>query len=84
MTRDVTVELKRLRLHGMADAWADLVEQGGNASLDSSRWLIEHLLQADHGPRNALGEPPDARRQVPGAPRSRGALTSRSRRWIAN
>ncbi len=47
MTRDVTVELKQLRLHGMAGAWADLVEQGGNAGLESSRWLIEHLLQAE-------------------------------------
>ena len=47
MTRDVTVELKQLRLHGMADAWADLVEQGTNAGLDASRWLIEHLLQAE-------------------------------------
>jgi DNA replication protein DnaC len=47
MTRDVTVELKALRLHGMAGAWADLVEQGSNAGLDSSRWLIEHLLQAE-------------------------------------
>jgi len=47
MTRDVTVELKALRLHGMAGAWSDLVEQGTNAGLDSSRWLIEHLLQAE-------------------------------------
>ena len=47
MTRDVTVELKALRLHGMAGAWADLVEQGRNAGVDSSRWLIEHLLQAE-------------------------------------
>jgi DNA replication protein DnaC len=47
MTRDVTVELKQLRLHGMAGAWADLVEQGTNAGLDSARWLIEHLLQAE-------------------------------------
>jgi DNA replication protein DnaC len=47
MTRDVTVELKALRLHGMAGAWADLVEQGTNAGLDASRWLIEHLLQAE-------------------------------------
>ena len=47
MTRDVTVELKALRLHGMAGAWADLVEQGTNAGLDSARWLIEHLLQAE-------------------------------------
>ena len=45
--RDVMVELKQLRLHGMAGAWGDLVEQGGNAGLDSSRWLIEHLLQAE-------------------------------------
>ena len=49
MTRDVTVELKALRLHGMAGAWADLVEQGGSARrwIESSRWLIEHLLQAE-------------------------------------
>ena len=45
--RDVTVELKQLRLHGMAGAWADLVEQGSNAGLDGSRWLIEHLLAAE-------------------------------------
>ena len=47
MTRDVTAELKQLRLHGMAGAWVDLVEQGRNAGLDSSRWLLEHLLQAE-------------------------------------
>ena len=45
--RDVTVELKGLRLHGMAGAWVDLVEQGSNAGLDGSRWLVEHLLQAE-------------------------------------
>ncbi len=42
MTRDVTAELKALRLHGMASAWTDLVEPGRNAGVDSSRWLIEH------------------------------------------
>ena len=47
MKHDVLVELKALRLHGMAGAWADLVEQGGNAGIDTSRWLIEHLLQAE-------------------------------------
>jgi DNA replication protein DnaC len=31
----------------MAGAWADLVEQGGHATLESSRWLLEHLLQAE-------------------------------------
>ncbi|HMO49316.1 MAG TPA: ATP-binding protein, partial [Rubrivivax sp.] len=45
--RDVMVELKQLRLHGMAGAWGDLMEQGSSAGLDSSRWLIEHLLQAE-------------------------------------
>ena len=45
--RELMVELKQLRLHGMALAWADLVEQGANAGLDGSRWLIEHLLAAE-------------------------------------
>jgi DNA replication protein DnaC len=47
MTRDLSLELKQLRLHGMAGAWAELEEQGRNAGLDSSRWLLEHLLQAE-------------------------------------
>ena len=51
MKTDVLVELKALRLHGMAGAWADLVEQGGGegggVGIESSRWLIEHLLQAE-------------------------------------
>jgi hypothetical protein len=45
--RDVDVELKASRLHGMASAWADLVAQGTLASLESSRCLIEQLLQAE-------------------------------------
>jgi DNA replication protein DnaC len=45
--RDIQAELKGLRLSGMAMAWADLVEQGGTAELQASRWLIEHLLQAE-------------------------------------
>jgi DNA replication protein DnaC len=44
---DVPAELKGLRLHGMAGAWVDLAEQGGGAGLDTSRWLLEHLLQAE-------------------------------------
>ena len=39
--RDVAAELKELRLHGMAGAWADLVAQGTLAALESSRWLID-------------------------------------------
>lgn len=47
MKPDVLVELKALRLHGMAGAWADLVEQGGDGGIESSLWLIEHMLQAE-------------------------------------
>ena len=48
--RELMVELKQLRLHGMALAWAELIEQGGEGvggSLDAARWLVEHLLQAE-------------------------------------
>jgi DNA replication protein DnaC len=48
--RDVTAELKELRLHGMASAWTDLGSQG-ESSTATSRWLIEHLLQAEHTDR---------------------------------
>jgi DNA replication protein DnaC len=43
---DITTELKGMRLHGMASAWTDLMTQGAT-STESSRWLIEHLLQAE-------------------------------------
>ena len=45
--RNVQSELKALRLNGMAGAWADLMEQDGGSTIQSSRWLIEHLLQAE-------------------------------------
>ena len=35
----------------MAGAWIDLVEQGSSAGLDSSRWLVAHLLQAENTDR---------------------------------
>lgn len=44
--RDLLAELKDLRLHGMAQAWAELIEQGG-VGVEGSRWLLEHLLQAE-------------------------------------
>jgi DNA replication protein DnaC len=47
---DVTTDLKGLRLHGMASAWTDLIAQG-TTSTESSRWLIEHLLQAENTDR---------------------------------
>ena len=48
--RDVTTELKELRLHGMASAWTDLMDQG-ETSAASSKWLVEHLLRAEHTDR---------------------------------
>jgi DNA replication protein DnaC len=50
MRRDVSTELKELRLHGMATAWADLIAQG-QEQVASCKWLIEHLLQAEHTDR---------------------------------
>ena len=48
--RDVTAELKDLRLHGMATAWTDLMAQG-ESSVATSKWLIEHLLREEHTDR---------------------------------
>lgn len=48
--RDIQLELKELRLHGMAGAWADLAAQGDGA-MASSTWLVEHLLRAEHTDR---------------------------------
>jgi DNA replication protein DnaC len=48
---DVQTQLKALRLNGMAAAWADLTEQGGDTTLAASRWLVEHLLQAEDADR---------------------------------
>lgn len=48
--RDVTAELKALRLHGMASAWTDLMAQG-TSSTTSSKWLIEHLLREEQTDR---------------------------------
>ena len=47
MSTDVLLELKGLRLYGMASAWGDLLGQGETAALQSARWLLEHLLQAE-------------------------------------
>ena len=46
MRLDITAELKNLRLHGMVEAWTDLIEQG-TSTINSSKWLIVHLLQAE-------------------------------------
>lgn len=50
---DVLAELKSLRLYGMASAWEELTANGTSAGLESSRWLVEHLLQSEHTDRHA-------------------------------
>jgi DNA replication protein DnaC len=47
---DVIAELKALRLHGMAATWAELGEQH-SAEVERSRWLLEHMLQAEASDR---------------------------------
>jgi DNA replication protein DnaC len=44
---DLIAELKALRLYGMAGGYAELLENGGESTITSSRWLIEHLLKAE-------------------------------------
>ena len=50
--RDVVAELKSLRLHGMASAYEELSGQGG-AVIQTSEWLIKHLLDAEVTSRHA-------------------------------
>ena len=52
MQTDVLAELKNLRLHGMAQAWAELESQGDGVGMQTSRWLVEHLLRAEHVERH--------------------------------
>ena len=47
MRPDIKANLKSLRLHGMALAWEELNENGETARTDSSKWLIEYLLDAE-------------------------------------
>ena len=49
--RDIIAELKALRLHGMASAWAELVAQGESSTSSSKRMLLEHLLEEEHTDR---------------------------------
>ena len=50
--RDVAAELKELRLYGMAGAWEEVAADGNGVGVQTSRWLNEHLLQAEHADRH--------------------------------
>lgn len=43
---NIAAELKSLKLYGMASAYADLTAQS-TASVSTSEWLIQHLLEAE-------------------------------------
>ena len=49
--REVAAELKALRLYGMVNAWDEIIAQGKQTAVESSRWLIEHLLDAEQTDR---------------------------------
>lgn len=52
MSKTATVDrLKSLRLYGMVAAWTDLIAQG-ESSIASSKWLIDHLLDAEETDRS--------------------------------
>lgn len=47
---DIISQLKALKLYGMADSYAELQSQGASgatASMESSAWLLRHLLEAE-------------------------------------
>jgi hypothetical protein len=47
---DIITQLKAFKLHGIADSYAELVSQGAHgatASLESSGWLLRHLVEAE-------------------------------------
>jgi DNA replication protein DnaC len=48
---EVISELKAFKLYGMAQSYAELLEHGGTAAMQTSHWLIEHLLQAERSDR---------------------------------
>jgi IstB-like ATP binding protein len=49
--REIGAELKALKLYGMASAWSELSTKGKDVGIDSSRWLIEQLLDAESADR---------------------------------
>ncbi|MDQ1363884.1 MAG: hypothetical protein QG652_1746 [Pseudomonadota bacterium] len=47
---DIITQLKALKLYGMADSYVELQSQGASgatASMESSEWLLRHLLEAE-------------------------------------
>jgi DNA replication protein DnaC len=49
--REIGSELKALKLYGMASAWGEISASGNDVGIQSSRWLIEQLLDAESADR---------------------------------
>lgn len=49
--RDISADFKGLRLYGMSEAWDSLLAQGDSAGFQAARWLVDHLLDAEHTDR---------------------------------
>jgi len=49
--REIGAELKALKLYGMASAWGELSAAANDVGIQSSRWLIEQLLDAESADR---------------------------------
>lgn len=41
--REISAELKALRLYGMVSAWGELSANDGGLGIQSARWLIERV-----------------------------------------
>ena len=80
--REVAAELKALRLYGMVGAWEEIVAQGTQAAVESSRWLIEHLLEAEQTDRVMRSISYQSRRPSFLCIVIWPVSTSSSRRWI--
>ena len=48
---EIAEELKALRLYGMVGAWEEIIARGTQTNVESSRWLIEHPLDAEQTDR---------------------------------
>lgn len=45
--REIGVELKAMKLYGMASAWSEIAAHENDLGIQTSRWLIERLLEAE-------------------------------------
>ncbi len=48
---DTLAELKDLKLHGMAQAYAELLQEGDGAAMQTAHWLIDQLIRAENTDR---------------------------------